>query len=125
MMLTPHELRSIIHPTLDYMGCYSVATEEQLVALAQAQCRRPLNNHDSTSLYPIDNDLHQQIWDQYLAFNPDQASLIRGLASQRQFLIDPHHELKTNLSYATAIAWAVFIAYPQILANGLERKSAC
>jgi hypothetical protein len=36
------------------------------------------------------------------------ASLVRGLASQHDFLSQPHAELATNLSYATAIAWFMY-----------------
>ena len=48
---------------------------------------------------------HRDIWDRYLAFRPEIASRVRGLASQRAFLSNPDHELRTNLSYSTAIAW--------------------
>lgn len=116
MKLAPHELRDmIIRPTLDYLGCYNQAVENLLVALAQLQeyqCQSPACR--SRGLYPIDADLHQRVWDQYLAFNPDLASRIRGLASQHEFLNHPHSELNTNLSYATAIAWAIFIVYPKV-----------
>jgi hypothetical protein len=44
-----------------------------------------------------------------LAYLPELASSIRGLASQRQFLMQPDLELKTNLVYSTAIAWAIYL----------------
>lgn len=39
---------------------------------------------------------------------PDLASHQRGLASQQQFLQNPHGELITNLSYSTGIAWMIY-----------------
>ncbi|PAV71245.1 hypothetical protein WR25_13981 [Diploscapter pachys] len=45
------------------------------------------------------------LWDEYLARDPELASLVRGLASQHAFLGGPHLELTVNLRYATAIAW--------------------
>ena len=52
--------------------------------------------------------MHRNIWDNFLADKSELASKVRGLASQREFLSHPHHELATNLAYATAIAWLIF-----------------
>jgi hypothetical protein len=41
------------------------------------------------------------------------ASLVRGLASQHDFLAQPHAELATNLSYATAIAWFMYARHEE------------
>jgi len=113
MILTPHELReSVIRPTLQYLGCESNGVENFLLALSQMR-QQQQEDEGECPIYPIDTGMHRIIWDQHLAFDPDRASLIRGLASQRQFLNDPDTELKTNLAYATAIAWALYVAYPQ------------
>lgn len=116
MKIAPNELRElIIRPTLEGLGCYNSAIENLLVALAQMQEFNSQSHHwQIQGLYPIDAELHQRVWDKHLAFDPDLASRIRGLASQRAFLNNPHRELNTNLSYATAIAWAIFILYPQV-----------
>jgi hypothetical protein len=60
---------------------------------------------EGLGLFHITAAQHRDLWDRYLAFNPDMASRVRGLASQRAFLSDPDSELQTNLSYCTAIAW--------------------
>tara|TARA_B110000503_G_scaffold12013_4_gene16245 strand:+ start:6371 stop:6706 length:336 start_codon:yes stop_codon:yes gene_type:complete len=60
---------------------------------------------EGLGLFNITAAQHRDLWDRYLAFNPDLASRVRGLASQRAFLSDPDNELQTNLSYCTAIAW--------------------
>jgi hypothetical protein len=59
-------------------------------------------------IFSIDSETHRDVWDNFLAFDPDKASFIRGIASQREFLKEPDHELITNLAYATAIAWGVY-----------------
>ena len=119
MDLGAKELRElIIRPTLTYLGKHSQAAENLLVAIAQIHAREDNDGspHSSTAygIYQIDVPTHQRIWDKYLAFDCDLASKIRGLASQREFLNNPHIELATNLSYSTAIAWAVYMAYPQV-----------
>lgn len=51
---------------------------------------------------------HRELWDTYLVQFPDLASQQRGLASQQQFLKNPHAELMSNLSYATGMAWMLY-----------------
>ena len=108
MDITTQELREqIIHPTLEYLDKSGLGAENVLVAIvAQRQKLSSLQQQNSKGLGPfdIDSNTHQTVWDKYLAFHPDLASRIRGLASQRAFLEDPHSELATNLCYATAIA---------------------
>lgn len=116
MDITTQELREqIIHPTLEYLGKSGLGAENVLVAIAsQKQKLMWLKQHSSKGLGPfdIDSHTHQTVWDKYLAFHPELASRIRGLASQRAFLEDPHSELATNLCYATAIAWVIYILRP-------------
>ncbi|MCD8523998.1 MAG: hypothetical protein LRY66_03485 [Saccharospirillaceae bacterium] len=116
MELASQELRErIVRPTLHYLGKHSQASENLLVAIARWQQHHPQGRTEG--IYPIDAALHQKVWNQHLAFHPDLASRIRGLASQREFLNNPHTELVTNLAYATAIAWAVYLAFPQVKHN--------
>lgn len=112
MDISAQELRdSIIHPTLEYLDRAGVAAENLLVAIVN-QKKAQHTHQKGLGPYAIDSHTHQLVWDKYLAFHPDLASRIRGLASQRAFLEDPHSELKTNLCYATAIAWVVYILHP-------------
>jgi len=114
--ITTQELREqIIHPTLKYLGKSGLGAENVLVAIvSQKQKLVSSKQYPSKGLGPfgIDSSTHQTVWDKYLAFHPHLASRIRGLASQRAFLIDPHSELATNLCYATAIAWVIYILRP-------------
>jgi hypothetical protein len=114
MDINTQELREqIIHPTLEYLDKSGVGAENVLVAIVTQ--KQHLSPQQLTGLGPFDISpaMHQLVWDRYLAFHPDLASRIRGLASQRAFLEDPHSELATNLCYATAIAWVVYILHPQ------------
>ena len=65
-------------------------------------------NEEGLGIFRITAAQHRDLWDRYLAFNPEIASRVRGLASQRAFLSDPDSELQTNLSYCTAIAWLMY-----------------
>lgn len=119
MELAAKELRElIVRPALQYLNKHTDAAENILVALAQiGQQTSHAQQGKSYGIYQIDAALHHKLWNQHLAFDPDLASKIRGLASQREFLNNPHIELTTNLSYATAIAWAIHLAFPQVKLN--------
>ena len=97
----------VIRPTLKYLNEWSPATEAFLFAKATDAPELGLFSmrSDGLGIFHITGDQHRDIWDGYLAFNPDLASRIRGLASQRAFLTNPDNELQTNLSYCTAVAW--------------------
>ena len=120
MDISAQDLREqIIHPTLSYLDKPSIAAENLLVAIINQKWHRSgQQTHQVKGLgpYQIDSVTHQQVWDKFLAFRPELASRIRGLASQRAFLEDPHSELATNLCYATAIAWIVYILHPAEIA---------
>lgn len=116
MSIDAHSLKEqVIKPTLKYLNEASSASVKLLLGTAAVETQlRPLgiynenNEAEGIGLYNITKQQHLDIWDNYLAFDPDLASQIRGLASQRTFLTNPHDELNTNLAYATAIAWCVY-----------------
>jgi hypothetical protein len=111
MYVTAEHLKEqVIKPTLKYLGAWSTAAEEFLVCAATAPPDLGLfsERKDSLGIFHITSAQHRDIWDNYLAFDPDQASRVRGLASQRQFLSNPDAELQTNLSYSTAVAWLLY-----------------
>ncbi len=126
MDISKQELRDkIIHPTLKYLGKEGVAVENLLVAIVTQKHPVHKNNkklathNKGLGPYNININSHLMVWDKYLAFNPDLASRIRGLASQHAFLEDPHSELATNLCYATAIAWVLYILNPSELRHSV------
>ena len=108
MYVTAEHLRDqVIRPTLEYMGALTPASEAFLLHTAVNPPDVGLfrTRTDGLGLFNITAAQHRDLWDRYLAYNPDLASRVRGLASQRAFLSDPDSELQTNLSYCTAIAW--------------------
>lgn len=100
----------VIRPTLKYLGEWRPSLECLLLGTAAGESQFHIFRDDGKpgGLFNISDERHHAIWEQHLAKNPDLASKIRGLASQRQFLDNPNHELCTNLAYATAIAWAIY-----------------
>ena len=111
MYVTAEHLRDqVIQPTLKYLGVWSQTAEELLLDAAVDAPDVGLFSarNDGLGIFRITAQQHRDIWDSYLAFHPELASRIRGLASQRAFLSDPDLELQTNLSYCTAIAWLIY-----------------
>ncbi len=108
MYITAEHLREqVIKPTLEYLGVWSPAAERELLASALRGEEESLFSRRASGLglFRITSNQHRDLWDRYLAFRPDIASRVRGLASQRAFLSNPDNELQTNLSYCTAIAY--------------------
>ena len=108
MYITAEHLRDqVIRPTLQYLGTWTPAAEAFLLDVVVNPPDLGLFSprRKGLGLFHITAAEHRDLWDRYLAFNPDIASRVRGLASQRAFLNDPDRELQTNLSYCTAVAW--------------------
>jgi len=111
MYVTAEHLREqVIRPTLEYLGAWNTGAESFLLdAAVSAPDLGLFSAHkEGLGLFHITAAQHRDIWDRYLAFKPDMASRVRGLASQRAFLSNPDSELTTNLSYCTAIAWLLY-----------------
>ena len=111
MYVTAEHLQTqVIQPTLKYLGAWTPATEQFLLSAATDAPDLGLfsSRNDGLGIFHITSSQHRDIWDNFLAFNPDLASRVRGLASQRAFLSNPDNELQTNLSYCTAIAWLLY-----------------
>ncbi len=107
MYVTAEHLRDhVIRPTLKYLGTWSPASEAFLLEIAINAPDLGLFSarNEGLGLFHITAAQHRDLWDRYLAFNPDIASKVRGLASQRAFLPTPYNELHTTLSYCPAIA---------------------
>ena len=111
MYVTSEHLRDqVIGPTLKYLGAWSPGIEKFLLNTAVNVPELGLFSarNDGLGIFHITPAQHRDIWDRYLAFKPDMASRVRGLASQRVFLTEPDKELQTNLGYCTAIAWLMY-----------------
>ncbi len=102
-------IQFVIAHALKSLGEYSEAGVRLLELTASLQAEHyAAKPQCGLGLYRIEPRTHLKIWDGYLAFKPDLASTIRGLASQKAFLKNPHLELATNLGYASAIAWVIY-----------------
>ena len=111
MYVTAEHLRDqVIGPTLKYLGVWTPAIESFLLNTAVSAPELGLFSarNDGLGMFHITSAQHRDIWDRYLAFNPEIASRVRGLASQRVFLTEPDKELQTNLGYSTAVAWLLY-----------------
>jgi hypothetical protein len=113
MGIYANDLREwIIKPALLGLGEYSEVAENLLLGTAAQESL--LGSHcycaqtKGLGLYRITAEKHRELWDTYLVQFPDLASLQRGLASQQQFLKDPHGELMNNLIYTTGMAWMIY-----------------
>lgn len=121
-----HLKEQVIRPTLMNLGSWNPATEQFLLAAAINAPSLGLfsPSNDGLGIYRITSAQHRDIWDQYLAYNPELASRVRGLASQRSFLVNPDSELQTNLSYCTAIAWLLYQQSTLSRQSHLEQQAA-
>jgi hypothetical protein len=107
--------RSVIGPTLRAVGIADEASCYLLSATAATETALEDPQAGRFGLYQISADDHQSLWDEYLVRDPELASAVRGFASQKQFLQEPHTELVTNLSYATVIAWHLYARHGEPL----------
>lgn len=109
----------IIRPTLYQLNDWSPAAENLLLGTAaqesQLGFRLKASDTKGGGIYRISSQVHVHIWDQFLIGDPEMASRLRGLASQHQFLVSPHNELITNLSYATGVAWMIYKRHKLLL----------
>jgi hypothetical protein len=100
----------ILRPTLRLLEVESEAAVHLLLGTGLAETGFGTPAPGSHGFFGITPEQHRSIWDGYLAFRPERASLTRGLASPVAFLQDPDAELDTNPAYATAIAWLLYEA---------------
>ncbi|MGI0117310.1 hypothetical protein [Zooshikella sp. RANM57] len=105
-------LHKVVPATLSYLNVNSPVAACLMVTTAYAESSLATHRYDGNEglgVYHISAASHRYLWDAYLAQHPDLASKVRGLASQQLFLIQPELELLSNLSYATAIAWQLYL----------------
>ena len=113
---TKELIELVIAPTLrelepEFTDTQVTGAANLLLATAAAESGLSFHLHEESKgygIYDISKLEHLSVWDDFLAFNEDLASLVRGFASQHHFLADPNMELATNLNYATAIAWCLY-----------------
>ena len=125
MGIYANDLRElVIRPTLLVLNEWSASAENLLLGTAAQESglgfRMQSDKDAGMGIYCISAYTHIQVWDKYLVTDPELASRVRGLASQQQFLKNPHSELIINLSYATGIAWMIYKRQQFVLADNLN-----
>jgi len=127
-------LAGVIRPTLEYIAenhpdiRHDESVENLLLATAVHESMGldrllQMGGGPGLGVYQIEPDTHQSIWNTYLAYRPDLASTIRGLASQRSFTHSEeqmNNELVTNLAYSTAIARLIYLRAPKRIPDTVE-----
>ncbi|PAV26763.1 hypothetical protein CF392_04155 [Tamilnaduibacter salinus] len=95
----------VIRPVSEALGGPHPLLEDVLFSAASLREFDPWHAAEpgTLGLFGITPELHRQVWDQYLAYRPEQASRVRGYASQHRFLEAPDDELITNTCYAAAV----------------------
>lgn len=112
MIFSSQDLRQlVISDTLHYLGDWTQSAENLLLgtAIQESGLGFCLKTGRRLGLYHITPSAHRAVWDHYLVKLPEKASRVRGLAGQHSFTANPHIELITNLRYATAIAWCIYL----------------
>lgn len=119
-MIDPRQFRMrVVRPALKHLHPlvpYSLAAENLLLGTAIVESRLTylyqVPSGPARGLFQIEPATHRDVWENWLAFKPELASMVRSFAGQRWpgTLHDPgiHEELETNLTYATAIARLVY-----------------
>ncbi len=98
----------VVRPTLRLLEVDSEAAVQLIIGTGLAETGFATPAPGKHGYFAMSAAQHRQVWDQYLAFRPDRASVTRSLASPVDFLKDPDAELDSNPAYATAIAWLLF-----------------
>jgi|TARA_Y100000296_G_C5175004_1_gene259578 hypothetical protein len=130
-------LTGVIRPTLQYIAenhpdiRHDESVENLLLATALHESGGldklfQIGGGPALGVYQIEPNTHESIWDNYLAYRPDLASTIRGLASQESFTRSNdrlNNELVTNLAYATAIARLIYLPKPGKIPDTLQGQA--
>lgn len=108
-MIDPKQLRyEVVRPSLEWIGLYSKEAEDLLMGTAAQESRlqylKQLGTGPALGIFQMEPATHDDIWDNYLAFHPDLASQVRGLASQHKWTDNPARELVGNMMYAAAMS---------------------
>lgn len=117
-MINPSHFRlQIIRPVLVAMGMHSEAAENLLLGTALQESRLTFLkqiNGPALGVYQIEPDTHDDVWQNYLAYRPDLASIVGGFKSSA-WQYDDRKDLIGNLFYATAIARIIYRRVPEPL----------
>lgn len=118
----------IVELALEQVGINSKPLEQVVIATAIYGYKNTKQQRNGQKvrfgLFQIDANTHKNVWDHFIAADPDLASRIRGMASQHDFLNNPDRELASNLVYASAIAAVIYLqnGFPLNLSGTLSNS---
>lgn len=117
-MLNVEQFRSlVVQPALAVLGArYAAPAAVELLvgtALAESHLRelRQLPDGPALGLYQIEPATHKDLWDNFLAFRPELADVVRRLTEIDS--PDCHQHLVTRLDYATVVARLIYWRAPE------------
>lgn len=99
--------QQVIQPVLAKLHAVNLAAEELLLGTAVQESlnftyRRQMGNGPARGYYQMEPATHDDIWDNYLKYNPAKAGLVASFLSSAT--ANKHSELESNDEYATAMA---------------------
>lgn len=124
-MIDPGQLREyVVGPALEALGLWSDAAENLVMGTAAQESRlryiHQLGDGPALGLWQMEPATHRDIWDHYLAYQPDLELAVRGLAGYR-----PRSEvLIYNLRYAAAMCRIHYYRAPEPIPQTVEGMAA-
>jgi len=107
MLNIPQLRQNVVQPVLQALDAYSKAAENLLIGTAVQESRleylKQLGGGPACGLFQMEPATHDDIWTNYLAYQPDLRARIEAFAVPHQ---DRHDQLAWNLAYATAMCRA-------------------
>lgn len=126
-ILASHLRNYVIGPTLHYIGLWSESAENLLLGTAaqESHCGKMLHQvggGPALGVYQIEPNTHHDVWDNFLKYRSEFATLIQSLASTNYLSRHSPEELIVNLAYATAIARIIYyrVSDPLPFAHSVE-----
>ncbi len=119
----------VVSPTLKEIGLHSDAAEQLVIGTIYQESRgeylKQLGNGPALGLIQMEPATHDDIWRNYLVYNPYLRPKIKGLLSHSAFCdtSESHHrlfipsatELIANLKYAVAMCRIHYLRVPKAL----------
>jgi len=119
-MLNRDQFRTlIVGPALRAIGLWGVAAEELVLGTALVESKlkylKQLGGGPALGLYQVEPATHEDLWDNWLRYNPDHGDRLRALLMRGSTpAID---QLVCNLYYATAVCRLLYYRHKEPLAK--------
>lgn len=118
MLHIPQLRQFVVRPVLQALNAHSTAAENLLIGTAVQESRleylHQLGNGPARGIYQMEPATRDDIWDNYLIYQPDLRGRIEAFVLTQQ---DRHDQLAWNLAYATAMCRAHYRRVKEALPN--------